>query len=131
MLHAHVAHERKILGYELGEKKRKPTKKSPRRPKSKDRKKIKARLRLCRLSSQKNKAMKKSAENILALLRKGVPVKLLSDDFRFSELSEFARISSSAETDITLVVGDNLNFAEVMELANVSHGHIHIDISRT
>lgn len=75
--------------------------------------------------------MKKSAENILALLRKGVPVKLLSDDFRFSELSEFARISSSAETDITLVVGDNLNFAEVMELANVSHGHIHIDISRT
>lgn len=74
--------------------------------------------------------MKKSFENIQSLLRKGVPVTLLSDDFRYSELSEFAQIASSSETALTLVVGHNLNYTEVLQLSNISHGYLHLDLSR-
>lgn len=72
--------------------------------------------------------MKKSAENIKALLRNSVPVKLQSDSFRFSELSDIARLAASSETTITLVVGDNLTFAEVQDLANISNGHLQVDL---
>lgn len=73
--------------------------------------------------------MKKSCENITALLRKGASVTLRSDDFRFSELLGFARIANSSETSITLVVGDSLTLAEVLEIANTAHGHLQIDLS--
>jgi hypothetical protein len=74
--------------------------------------------------------MKKSAENIKTLLRNSIPVKLQSDNYRFSELSDIARLAASSETMITLVVGDNLTFAEVQTLANISNGYLHVDLSR-
>ncbi|MEG2599539.1 MAG: hypothetical protein RSA66_08705 [Muribaculaceae bacterium] len=74
--------------------------------------------------------MKKSAQNIIALLRESVPVTLRSDNFRFSELSDFARISATAETTINLIVGDNLTFQEVQSLSNISNRHIHVDLSK-
>lgn len=74
--------------------------------------------------------MKKSAENIKALLRNSVPVKFQSDNYRFSELSDIARLAASSETTIILVVGDNLTFAEVQTLANISNGHLQVDLSR-
>ena len=75
--------------------------------------------------------MKKTAENIKTLLREGIQVTLRSDNFRFSELSDFARLAASSETTITIVVGDNLTFAEVQALAQISHGQLHTDLSRT
>lgn len=74
--------------------------------------------------------MRKSAENIKALLRDGVPVTLRTDNFRYSELMEFARLAASSETTIILAVGDNLTFSEVKTLADIAHGHLHTDFSR-
>lgn len=75
--------------------------------------------------------MKKSIENIMPLLRGRVAgMTLRSDDYRFSELSEFARLAATSETTITLVVGDNLTAAEVMDLVNTAHGHLHVDLSK-
>lgn len=75
--------------------------------------------------------MKKSIENIMPLLRGRVAgMTLRSDDYRFSELSEFARLAATSETTITLVVGDNLTAAEVMDLVNTAHGYLHVDLSK-
>lgn len=73
--------------------------------------------------------MKKSVENITALLRSGIGgLTLRSDDFRFSELSMFAQLAASSETPLTLVVGDNLTFAEVMALSKTAHGFLRVDL---
>ena len=73
--------------------------------------------------------MKKSVENIMTLLRSGIGgLTLKSDDFRFSELSMFAQLAASSETPLTLVVGDNLTFAEVLALTKTAHGFLHIDL---
>lgn len=73
--------------------------------------------------------MKKSKENIKTLLRNGISVVVRTDDFRYSELEEFARLSNSSETNLTLVVGDDLTFDEVMQLAHISHGHICLNLT--
>ncbi len=73
--------------------------------------------------------MKKSVENITTLLRSGIGgLTLKSDDFRFSELSIFAQLAASSETPFTLVVGDNLTFAEVVALTKTAHGFLHVDL---
>lgn len=73
--------------------------------------------------------MKKSVENITALLRSGIGgLTLKSDDFRFSELSVFAQLAASSETPLTLVVGDNLTFAEVLALTKTAHSFLHVDL---
>ena len=73
--------------------------------------------------------MKKSVENIKALLRSGIGgLTLKSDDFRFSELSTFAQLAASSETPLTLVVGDNLTSAEVLALTKTAHGFLHVDL---
>lgn len=72
--------------------------------------------------------MKQTSENIKALLRLGAPVSLCSDLFRFSELHEMVLIAASSETMFTLTVGDNLNFDEVKQLVNASHGFLHIKL---
>lgn len=74
--------------------------------------------------------MRKSADNIKALLRKGVFVTLCSDDYRFSELMDFARIAASSETEMVLVIGDNLTFPEVDSLASAARGHLRVDLSK-
>ena len=74
--------------------------------------------------------MKKTQDNIAALVRGGVPVALKSDDFRYSELASLARLAASSETTMTLVVGDNLTAAEVSDLARTAHGHMHVDLTR-
>lgn len=74
--------------------------------------------------------MKKSVENITALLHSGLGgLTLKSDDFRFSELSMFAQLAASLETPLILVVGDNLTFAEITALAKTAHGFLHVDLS--
>lgn len=73
--------------------------------------------------------MKKSVENITALLRSGIGgLTLKSDDFRFSELSVFAQLAASSETPLTLVVGDNLTSAEVLALTKTAHGFLYVDL---
>lgn len=73
--------------------------------------------------------MKKSVENITALLRSGIGgLRLKSDDFRFSELSVFAQLAASSETPLSLVVGDNLTSAEVLALTKTAHGFLHVDL---
>ena len=63
----------------------------------------------------------------MTLLRSGIGgLTLKSDDFRFSELSMFAQLAASSETPLTLVVGDNLTFAEV--LTKTAHGFLHVDL---
>ena len=52
-----------------------------------------------------------------------------SSDFRFSELCEFARSAAASETNLVLVVGDNLTASEVISLAEIAHGHLHVDLS--
>lgn len=74
--------------------------------------------------------MKKSTENILSLLHKGIAgLTLKSSDFRFSELYKFARSAASSETNLVLVIGDNLTASEVISLAEIAHGHLHVDLS--
>lgn len=74
--------------------------------------------------------MKKTKDNIMALQRIGVQLVIKSDDFQFSELAEFARLSCSNETNLTIAVGDDLSFDEIMQLARASHGHLIVDLSR-
>lgn len=52
-----------------------------------------------------------------------------SSDFRFSELYKFARSAASSETNFVLVIGDNLTASEVISLAEIAHGHLHVDLS--
>lgn len=81
-------------------------------------------------AAKRNKRkMKKSKEHIKALLREGISVVMRTDDFRYSELEEFARLSNSSETNLTLVVGDDLTFDEAMQLAHISHGHICLNLT--
>lgn len=66
----------------------------------------------------------------MALLHQGVAgLTLKSADFRFSELFEFARLAATSETNLVLIVGDNLTASEVLSLAEIAHGHLHVDLS--
>ena len=112
---------------------RRPQKKNPQKKSSfVGRKKIYHSLPPVGLSLQRTKIidMRKSAENIMALLHQGVAgLTLKSADFRFSELFEFARLAATSETNLVLIVGDNLTASEVLSLAEIAHGHLHVDLS--
>jgi len=55
-------------------------------------------------------------------------VELHTDDFRFSELLGFANLARSQQTMLTLTIGDNLNFDEVLDLSAVAKGYLKIII---
>lgn len=74
--------------------------------------------------------MKLTEENIKTLLRDGIQLIVRSDDYRYSELEEFARLSAVNETQMILVVGDNITFNEARKLAKVSCKNIVLDASR-
>ena len=50
--------------------------------------------------------MKKSEENIKPLLRMGAKLILRTEDYRYSELEDFVRLSANKETELTLIVGE-------------------------
>ena len=74
--------------------------------------------------------MKLSEENIKSLLRMGAKLILRTEDFRYSELEDFVRLSANKETELIIVVGDNLNTDEVKKLVSVGKEFIHLDLSR-
>ena len=74
--------------------------------------------------------MKKSEENIKSLLRIGAKIILSTEDFRYSELEDFVRLSANKEAELTLVVGDNLNTDEVKKLVSVGKEFLRLDLSR-
>lgn len=74
--------------------------------------------------------MNKSAENIKSLLRMGARLILRTEDFRYSELEDFVRLSANKETELIVVVGDNLNTDEVKKLVSVGKEFLRLDLSR-
>ena len=74
--------------------------------------------------------MNKSAENIKSLLRMGAKLILSTEDFRYSELEDFVRLSANKETELIVVVGDNLNSDEVKKLVSVGKEFLRLDLSR-
>lgn len=74
--------------------------------------------------------MKKSYSNILELLRKGAEAIIYSKDFRYSEISQLACAASNNDTKLHIVVGDNLNAAEVDCIAMTAKEHAVFDFSR-
>ncbi|WP_300634567.1 hypothetical protein [uncultured Duncaniella sp.] len=72
--------------------------------------------------------MKKSYTNIADLIRKGANVKINSDDFRFSEISNLARIAANNETMLHIKVGDNINAAELAGIANTAKQFVLFDL---
>ena len=74
--------------------------------------------------------MKKSEENIKPLLRMGAKLILRTEDYRYSELEDFVRLSSNKETELTLIVGDGINSDEVRKLVSVGKEFLRLDLSR-
>lgn len=74
--------------------------------------------------------MNKSAENIKSLLRMGARLILRAEDFHYSELEDFVRLSANKETELIVVVGDNLNSDEVKKLVSVGKEFLRLDLSR-
>lgn len=74
--------------------------------------------------------MNKSAENIKSLLRMGARLILRAEDFRYSELEDFIRLYANKETELIVVVGDNLNSDEVKKLVSVGKEFLRLDLSR-
>lgn len=74
--------------------------------------------------------MKKSEENIKSLLRIGAKLILSTEDFRYSELEDFVRLSANKETELTLIVGDSLNTDEVKKLVSAGKEFLRLDLSR-
>lgn len=74
--------------------------------------------------------MKKSEENIKSLLRMGAKLILRTEDFRYSELEDFVRLSANKETELTLIVGDSINTDEVKKLVSVGKEFLCLDLSR-
>jgi len=74
--------------------------------------------------------MKKSEENIKSLLRMGAKLILRTDDFRYSELEDFVRLSANKETELTLIVGDSINTDEIKKLVSVGKEFLRLDLSR-
>ena len=74
--------------------------------------------------------MKKSEENIKSLLRMGAKLILRTENFRYSELEDFVRLSANKETELTLIVGDSINTDEVKKLASVGKEFLRLDLSR-
>ena len=74
--------------------------------------------------------MKKSEENIKSLLRMGAKLILRTEDYRYSELEDFVRLSANKETELTLIVGDGINSDEVKKLVSVGKEFLRLDLSR-
>lgn len=74
--------------------------------------------------------MKKSEENIKPLLRMGAKLILRTEDYRYSELEDFVRLSANKETELTLIVGDGINSDEVRKLVSVGKEFLRLDLSR-
>lgn len=74
--------------------------------------------------------MKKSEENIKSLLRMGAKLILRTEDYRYSELEDFVRLSANKETELTLIVGDGINSDEVRKLVSVGKEFLRLDLSR-
>lgn len=74
--------------------------------------------------------MKKSEENIKSLLRMGAKLILRTEDYRYSELEDFVRLSANKETELTLIVGDSINTDEVKKLVSVGKEFLRLDLSR-
>lgn len=64
------------------------------------------------------------------MLRMGAKLTLCAEDFRYSELEEFVRTSANKETELTIVIGDNLNSDEVKKLVCVGKEYIRLDLTR-
>jgi hypothetical protein len=73
--------------------------------------------------------MIKSYANIADLLRKGANAKINSDDFRFSEISSLAKIAANNEVTISIKVGDNLNSAELADIATTARQFVMLDFA--
>ena len=74
--------------------------------------------------------MKKSEENIRSLLRMGAKLILRTEDYRYSELEDFVRLSANKGTELTLIVGDGINSDEVRKLVSVGKEFLRLDLSR-
>ena len=74
--------------------------------------------------------MKKSEENIKPLLRMGAKLILRTEDYRYSELEDFVRLSANKETELTLIVSDGINSDEVRKLVSVGKEFLRLDLSR-
>ena len=74
--------------------------------------------------------MKKSEENIKPLLRMGAKLILRTEDYRYSELEDFVRLSANKETELTLIVRDGINSDEVRKLVSVGKEFLRLDLSR-
>ena len=74
--------------------------------------------------------MKKSEENIRSLLRMGAKLILRTEDYRYSELEDFVRLSANKETELTLIVGDSINSDEVKKLVGIGKEFLRLDLSR-
>ena len=74
--------------------------------------------------------MKKSEENIRSLLRMGAKLILRTEDYRYSELEDFVRLSATKETELTLIVGDGINSDEVKKLVGIGKEFLRLDLSR-
>ena len=73
--------------------------------------------------------MKKSEENIKSLLRMGAKLILRTEDYRYSELEDFVRLSANKETELTLIVGDSINTDEVKKLVSIGKEFLRLDLS--
>ena len=74
--------------------------------------------------------MKKSEENIRSLLRMGAKLILRTEDYRYSELEDFVRLSANKGTELTLIVGDGINSDEVRKRVSVGKEFLRLDLSR-
>ncbi len=74
--------------------------------------------------------MRIPGEKVKALLRMGAKLILRADDYRYSELEDFVRLSANIENEMILVIGDNLQVDEVSKLHCIGREFLRIDLSR-
>lgn len=60
----------------------------------------------------------------------GAKLILRTEDYRYSELEDFVRLSANKETELTLIVGDGINSDEVRKLVSVGKEFLRLDLSR-
>lgn len=61
--------------------------------------------------------MKRTRENIVALIKRGASVRINSSDFRFSELQGIAHEAASQECKIAISVNSGITSDELQHLA--------------
>lgn len=60
----------------------------------------------------------------------GAKLILRTEDYRYSELEDFVRLSANKETELTLIVGDSINSDEVKKLVGIGKEFLRLDLSR-